>query len=94
MPRLGKGLQSGIHIILKFTFIENEAFNCLSCQGYNLKHNFGLWRQCRDDAGTRRNFFNDLRCLSQRYWFPNWTSLLTEMLADHAPRAGPGLTLT
>ena len=103
--------------------IENEAFHCLSCQGYNLKHNFGhgsrglanllatlnllafalhtlldgmrgLWRQCRDDAGTRRNFFNDLRCLSQRYWFPNWTSLLTEMLADHAPRAGPGLTLT
>ena len=102
--------------------VENEAFNCLTCQGYNLKHNFGhgsrglanllatlnllafalhtlldclpgLWRQCRDDAGTRRNFFNDLRCLSQRYWFPHWTSLLTEMLADHAPRAGPAPTL-
>ncbi len=41
MPRLGKGLQSGIHIILKFTFIENETFNCLSRQGYHLKHNFG-----------------------------------------------------
>ena len=25
MPRLGKGLQSGIHIILKFTFIEKCA---------------------------------------------------------------------
>ena len=45
MPRLGKGLQSGIHIILKFTFIENEGFNCLARQGYNLKHNFGHGRQ-------------------------------------------------
>ncbi len=98
--------------------VENEAFNCLTCQGYNLKHNFGhgsrglanllatlnlfafglhtlldgmrgLWRQVRDDSGTRRNFFDDLRCLSQRYWFPNWTALLTEMLAGDDPRAGP-----
>ena len=102
--------------------VENEAFNCLTCQRYNLKHNFGhgsrgwanllatlnlfacalhtlldglrgLWRQGRDEAGTRRNFCNALRCLAQRYWFPNWTSLLTEMLADDAPRAGPSHTL-
>ena len=41
MPRLGKGLQCGIHIILKFTFIENEGFNCLARHGYNIKRNFG-----------------------------------------------------
>ncbi len=44
MPRLGKGLQSGIHIILKFTFIENEGFNCLARHGYNIKRNFGHGR--------------------------------------------------
>ena len=44
MPRLGKGLQSGIHIILKFTFIENEGFNCLARHGYNSKRNFGHGR--------------------------------------------------
>ena len=26
---------------LRFTFLGNEAFNCLTCQGYHLKHNFG-----------------------------------------------------
>ena len=36
-----KGLQSQIHIILKFTFIENEGFNCLARHGYNIKRNFG-----------------------------------------------------
>ena len=41
MPRPCKGLQSQIHIILKFTFIENETFNCLARPGYNLKLNFG-----------------------------------------------------
>ena len=30
-----------VHISAQFTFIENENFNCLSCQGYHLKHNFG-----------------------------------------------------
>ena len=44
MPRLGKGLQSGIHIILKFTFIENEGFNCLARHGDNIKRNFGHGR--------------------------------------------------
>ena len=29
------------HITAKFTSIENETFNCLSRQGYHLKHNFG-----------------------------------------------------
>ena len=30
-----------VHISAKFTFVENESFNCLSRQGYHLKHNFG-----------------------------------------------------
>ena len=38
------GLPSQIHIVLKFKFIENEQFNCLTRQGYNLKHNFGHGR--------------------------------------------------
>ena len=53
----------------------------------------GLWRDCRNNAGTRRNFSNDLRRLSERCWFPNWRSLLKEMLAVDGPRAGPPPTL-
>ena len=41
MTRSCKGLQSQIHIILKFTFIEHEGFNCLARHGYNIKRNFG-----------------------------------------------------
>ena len=118
MPRLGKGLQSGIHIILKFTFIENETFNCLARHGYNLKRNFGhgsnglanllatlnllaftlhslldglrgLWRQCRDRAGTRRRFFNKLSLFTEEFWFPHWTALLLTILGQRSVRSGP-----
>ena len=41
MTRSCKGLQSQIHIILKFTFIEHEGFNCLARHGDNIQRNFG-----------------------------------------------------
>ena len=42
LPALScKDLRCRFHIIPKFTFIENETFNCLARHGYNLKHNFG-----------------------------------------------------
>ncbi len=49
----------------------------------------GLWRQCRDRAGTRRNFFEDLRVMAQRIWFPNWTELLLTILGQRSVRSGP-----
>ena len=38
---LARHLRILVHITAKFTFIEHETFNCLSRQGYHLKHNFG-----------------------------------------------------
>ena len=38
---LARHLRILVHITAKFTFIENETYNCLSRQGYHLKHNFG-----------------------------------------------------
>ena len=107
-----------VHISAKFTFIENEGFNCLARHGYNLKRNFGhgskglanllatlnlfaftlhsvldcigdLWRQCRDRAGTRRDFFEELRFLTKWCCFPSWTALFDTMLGKRPP---PGLT--
>ncbi len=49
----------------------------------------GVWRQCRDEAGPRRTCFEDLRSLTKRFWFPNWTSLRTTMLGAGESRAGP-----
>ena len=34
-----------------------------------------LWRQCRDQAGTRCIFFEELRCLTSRVLFADWRAL-------------------
>ena len=49
----------------------------------------GLWRQCRDRAGTRRRFFNKLSVFAEEFWFPNWTALLMRLLGQHPVRDGP-----
>ena len=47
-----------------------------------------LWRQCRDRAGTRRNFFDTLRFLTEYFCFPCWTALFETMLKKRPP---PGM---
>ncbi len=39
-----------------------------------------LWRQCREKLVTRRNFFEDLRCLGNRIWCRDWIELLEIVL--------------
>ena len=46
----------------------------------------GLWRQCRDRAGTRRHFFEKLRVFAESFWFPDWTALLTTLLGERKLR--------
>lgn len=53
--------------MLAFTL--HSVLDCLS----------DLWRQCRDKAGTRRTFFEELRFLAKRVFFPDWTALLEAM---------------
>ena len=53
-----------------FAFLLHSALDCLS----------DLWRQCRDKAGTRRTFFEELRFLAKHVLFPDWTALLETML--------------
>ena len=48
-----------------------------------------LWRQCRDKAGTRRNFFEELRLLAQRVLLPDWTAVLETMLGRRQLLAVP-----
>ena len=49
----------------------------------------GLWRQCRDRAGTRRRFFNKLSLFTEEFWFPHWTALLLTILGQRSVRSGP-----
>ena len=73
------GLANLLATLNLFAFALHTLLDCLR----------GLWRQCRDEAGPRRTFFEDLRSLTKRFWFPHWTSLLTTMLGEGESRAGP-----
>lgn len=64
------GLANLLATLNLFAFTLHSVLDCLS----------DLWRQCRDDAGTRRNFFEELRFLAKRIFFPDWTALLETML--------------
>ncbi len=48
-----------------------------------------LWRQCRARAGTRRDFFEELRFLTKWFCFPGWTALFETMLGKRPPPADP-----
>ena len=94
-----------------------ESFNCLACNGYDIKRDLGygryglanllatlnlfafalnavmdcvsdLWRQCRERAGIRRTFFEELRFLTQWFCFPCWT-VLFETMPKNRPLPGP-----
>ena len=47
----------------------------------------GLWRQVRDRLGPRYAFFEQLRVLTQYFYFPHWTALLETMLKKLKPPA-------
>lgn len=48
-----------------------------------------LWRQCRQQAGSRRAFFEELRLLTQWFCFPYWTALFETMLRKRPPPDRP-----
>ena len=64
------GLANLLATLNLFAFTLHSVLDCLS----------DLWRQCRDKAGTRRDFFEELRFLAKRVFFPDWTALLETML--------------
>ena len=64
------GLANLLATLNLLAFTLHSVLDCLS----------DLWRQCRDKAGTRRNFFEELRFLAKRVLFPDWTALLETML--------------
>ena len=73
------GLANLLATLNLFAFTLHSVLDCLS----------DLWRQCRDKAGTRRNFFEQLRFLAQRVFFPDWTALLETMLGRRQLLAVP-----
>ena len=55
--------------------LNNAVYHC-ACQ---------LWRRCRQRAGTRREFFEELRYPTKRECFPNWTVLFAALLEECPP---------
>ncbi len=74
-----KGLANLLATLNLFAFALHEVQDC-ACQ---------LWRRCRQRAGTRREFFEELRYLTKRECFPNWTVLFAALLEEAPPTANP-----
>lgn len=64
------GLANVLATMLLLAFTLHSVLDCLN----------DLWRQCRGEAGTRRNFFNKLRDQATDFLCPDWTALLENML--------------
>ena len=47
------------------------------------------WRRCRELAGPRREFFEQLRFLTQWFCFRCWTALFETLLEEDPPTANP-----
>ena len=73
------GLANLLATLNVFAFALHSVLDCLS----------DLWRQCRAKAGTRRTFFEELRFLARRVFFPDWTALLETLLGRRELLAVP-----
>ena len=71
-----RGLANLLATLNLFAFALHTLLDCLR----------GLWRQCRDKLRTRYNFFEELRVLARRFWFPDWSELLTALLGERPMR--------
>ena len=75
-----QGLANLLATLNLFAFALHEIQNC-ACE---------LWRRCGQRAGPRREFFEELRYLTKRECFPNWTVLCEALLEEAPPRPTPG----
>ena len=73
------GLANLLATLNLFAFALHAVMDCVS----------DLWRQCRQQAGTRRAFFEELRFLTQWFCFPCWTALFETMLRKRPPPDRP-----
>lgn len=82
----GHGKQGLANLLATRNLFAFALHKVLDCQNK-------LWRQCRAEAGTRRNFFDQLRFLAERIYFADWVEQLETTLGRRRlvalPPAGP-----
>ena len=74
-----QGLANLLATLNLFAFALHEIQDC-AC---------ALWRRCRQRAGPRREFFEQLRFLTQWFCFRCWTALFETLLEEDPPTANP-----
>jgi hypothetical protein len=73
------GLANLLATLHLFAFTLHSALDCVA----------DLWRQCREQAGTRRRFFEKLRVLTETICFQDWTELLETLRGVRRLQAVP-----
>ena len=74
-----KGLVNLLATLNLFAFALHEIQDC-ACE---------RWRRCRELAGPRREFFEQLRFFTQWFCFRCWTALFETLLEEDPPTANP-----